>query len=326
MDLLLADLRLRGIVVGASFHKSLSLVRAVLVHAPWAALLALVAGLAMPPSAVAQSVVFTDSTWRVYDAKGQVLADPAQAVCLDHDVATGRKSPLNCAIADIPPPLPYGYTLGGWGADLSALPSSVRWIWASRVTPDPMSPAITEAITGETSPAGGQTYFFEPENDILLCEPPPGDPPLQGTLVVAADNEAEVTINGQQPPNNKTTDNASLHTINIPSSMLGGSDPWTIPPTFRPNRLTVKVTNGVSPADCSKDQYKCNPAGVVVAAIFQPPDRPCDGSPTGTKRKVGECPSGQTGGKYETCVCGRWGSPTNECKANPVCKGTGNRD
>ena len=255
--------------------------------------------LAWPAVGFAGTVpVVTDTKWKVFDANGQWLGF-AQTVCLN------SSSPSNCPRTDVPPPTEYGYPHPGWTADVSSLPPTVRWIWA----PD---------VTGASSPAALQTFTFETQ--FLLCDPPTG-----GTISIAADNAAEVSLNGMPVPSSASSSPNALRTVSVPASSLFGS---SLLGGIRLNTLKITASNAANPADCGSDQYQCNPAGVLLGASFEFAGNPtCNGYRSnkvymnGEEETLGPCPAGQTGTKFHTCWCGVWVDGDRCVTPPPTCTG-----
>src|SRR5215469_3901244 len=161
------------------------------------------AAAALPVGARAVDVnILSDSTWSVFDANMTPLGN-AQNVCLN------PTTPANCSVATTPPPPTlYGYPLVGWTADLSSIPGA-KWIWAPN-------------ITGATSPAANAKFTFQTE--FYLCGAPTG-----GTIWVAADNSAEVLLNGVSVLT--STDHTTLSSVSIPAASLRQS----------PNLNTIEI-------------------------------------------------------------------------------------
>jgi hypothetical protein len=149
-----------------------------------------------------------------------------------------------CVNALSPPNCPLGATLygtggagAGWPADLSSI-SGATWIWAS-------------GITGATSPAYPAEYTFSKAFDLP-------DIPGAGSISVAADDFAEVIVNGTSVGTvGSVTDVSlagpaqnSLRSFNIGPYLVRGS-----------NLIAVRAANGVF--GCGAGPYSCNPAGVV---------------------------------------------------------------
>src|SRR5262249_38771193 len=189
--------------------------------------------------------------------------------------------------------------LVGWTAPLTDIPGA-KWIWASQqLAKQPDGTEKPVPITGATSPAANAVFTFQ--TGFYLC----GEP-TEGTIWVAADNSAEVFLNGKP-----VTTDASGQSVPTNTDHTKLTKVENVLPSSGLNIIQVKVTNGANPADCGSDQYKCNPAGMVFGATFKDalPDWPtCPGRPPPHKPiKVGgteplQCPAGQTGG-IERCIC-----------------------
>jgi hypothetical protein len=183
--------------------------------------------LALPVAAQAVSVNLVSGTDLTVLDNNMTPVGNAQNVCLT------AMSPSNCPRGATV----YQYPYPSWRANLSSIPGAT-WVWAPN-------------LTGTTSPAANQTFHFQ--TSFWLC----GDP-QPGTISIASDNTAVVTINGNAVPTPALTPDA-LANISIPASMLH----------IGPNVIDIAVTNGPNPADCGSDQYRCNPAGVVFGASFK---------------------------------------------------------
>lgn len=227
----------------------------------------------------------SNGLWTVSDANGNLLGN-AQAVCLN----AGASCP--------PGATPLGYPLPGWTADLSAIPGA-KWIWAP-------------GVTGTTSPAAHTEFTVQTQ--FYLC-----GAPTAARIWAAADNSAEVLLNGQSVLT--STSHSALAMVDLAAtnqlSLLGRGL----------NIIEVRVGNAANPADCTSDQYHCNPAGVVVGGLFE------DGLsalPTctsgGRTFSVGEvdtlaCPAGKVGSRIRPCICigsnGFWGPVYDACTAPP---------
>jgi hypothetical protein len=269
--------------------------------------------LGLSVDALAGSVtVVSDNTWNVF---GPDPTDPtillwlglSQRVCLN------GTSPANCLMGVTPAPTVYGYRFsGGWNANIAGLPPTARWMWAPNVT-------------GASSPAQSQAFSFE-KDDVYVC-----DPPQDATISIAADNSAEVWVNGLPVPGSTSTDHMNFTTFRVPAASIYGSS--VFPPNPRPNRVTIKASNGLNPADCTSGKYECNPAGVIFWGSFKfagdpkctpwKPPGPLGGYSMGEKEKLSDCPSGQIGSVSHTCVCGAWLPAMNTCVSLPQCVGTG---
>jgi hypothetical protein len=189
--------------------------------------LALVPATVLAADPPAEIRVASDATWTVTDADasvGPALALPAaaQPVCLN------ASAPASCPAGATQ----YGWPGGGWGADLSAIPGA-QWIWAP-------------GIDGTTSPADVDAYFFTTTVAV------PGTP-ASGTFWIAADDGAEVFVNGTSV--GMSGGPGSLTALDIGSLLVTGS-----------NELTVRGTNG---AICGRDcTYQENPGGAVFGSTI----------------------------------------------------------
>jgi hypothetical protein len=201
-----------------------------------AALLALVGS----QQAFAQTHTVTlvsDTSWKVFDGDPALASSTslgfAQAVCLN------ASAPTNCpAGATL-----YGFVGTGWTADLSSIPGAV-WIWAPK-------------ITGATAPAELAEYFFVRKFKIKGV-------PKAGTIQVAADDLAEIRVNGSIVGTTGSTTDASLA-----STAANSLTSFDITPQLKKgvNRLTVRGQNGEgSFAGCTDCTYSQHPAGIVLGA------------------------------------------------------------
>lgn len=244
-------------------------------------------------AAFANTISFgTDPNWTVSSADGTFLGN-AQNVCLN------ANTPANCpAGATV-----YGYPYSGWPANLSSIPGA-KWIWAP-------------GITGASPSAQGAEYTFQFQ--FYLC-----GTPTNGSISVAADNVAEVKLNGAIVGNSSNP--FALNTITISADKLSQGL----------NIIEVKVKNDQNPGDCPSGKYQCNPAALVLGATFsdalsQWPQCTGNGGRTFTlgQNEALACRPGETGAASRTCICigsnGLW-SPVNNsgCALPPVkCSGTG---
>lgn len=188
-----------------------------------AALLALAgapAVIAAPPDV---TITFaSDTTWQVSDGDagiGPTLTLPAAAqhVCLNNSAP--NPCPAGAAT--------YGWPGAGWGADLSGIPGAT-WIWAP-------------GIDGETTPADDDVYRFA--KTITL----PGMP-VSGSVSVAADDGAEVWVNGTSA--GSTTSSGVMATFDITALLVEGD-----------NQIVVEAANG--PICGQACTYAQNPGGTV---------------------------------------------------------------
>lgn len=263
--------------------------------------------LALPMGALAGTItVVSDTSWNVFTTHptSPMWLGLAQSVCLN------TTNPANCLTPGLSTPTLYGYPSVGWTANAPGLPASARWMWAPN-------------ITGSSSPAASQEFVFQ-KDDVYVC-----NPPEDATISVAADDFAEVSVNGTVIPASTSTSHSAFTTFTVPASSIYGSTP--VPPTIRPNMITIKAKNGPNPPNCTAGEYKCNPAGVVFWASFKFTGNPtCNafvsGGPAtytnGQSEKIADCPAGQSGSVYHVCVCGAWTPNITACVSRPQCTGT----
>jgi hypothetical protein len=231
--------------------------------------------------------------WTVSDTKGNLLGNP-QNVCLN------ATAPSSCTAGAVPPPTLYGYALPAWTADLSSIPGAT-WIWAPN-------------ITGTTSPSANAEFTFQ--TVFFLC-----GTPTDGTIFLAADNSAEVFLNGVSVANSMDP-NTITGPVTVPASMIAQGL----------NIIEIKAKNGDNPSDCGSDQYQCNPAGIVFGASFAdalPVWPTC--TDNGKTFNVGNveplmCSNPkQIGSPSRTCICiggnGFWGPTNGTCMDPPTCTG-----
>jgi len=272
-------------------------------------LVVLLFALAIPEVGQAETIkIVSGPDWKVTvtvpDSNGNPVEKDlgnAQDVCLN------ATAPSNCPVTAMPPPVQYGYPYPGWVTLLGA-----TWIWATISTAGGTTP-----ITGTTSGAAGAKFTFETE--FYLC-----GTPQDGEISVAADDSAEVTINGHSlVVQDITKDNHShLAHLTVPASMFNSPQ---LPGLPSQNKIQVTVKNWDDPADCGSDQYHCNPAGFVFEGTFSdgpqvPPQCPGMKNPGATKPAA--CPDGETGSVY-VCACnGNWVGPFGACQKPPQCTGT----
>src|SRR5207245_1876254 len=146
-------------------------------------------------------------------------------------------------------------------------------------------------------------------------------------ISVAADNSAEVFINGALTPVLTSASHSALSVKTIPASnFVQGL-----------NIIQVKVKNTGNPSDCISGQYKCNQAGVVLGASFADALAAwptCTGN-NGKTFTVGQfetlsCPPGKIGSASRPCICiggnGVWGPVYSTCTDPPkTCTGSGGK-
>jgi hypothetical protein len=236
--------------------------------------------------------IVSDTFWTVVDP-AMNNTEKAQAVCLN------ANSPSNCPTGATN----FGYAYPGWTADLAPI-QGAKWIWAPN-------------LDGETSPAAGQEFTFR--TPFYLCGPPSEG----GTVWVAADNYAEVKVNGHSILTSQSSD--TLSTAAVPLSVVNTGL----------NVLEVVSRNAANPPDCSSDEYNCNPAGFVLGASFKDSlsELPkC--SHLGMTFKAGQsqtrsCSAPLAGTQVRTCLCASptfafWSDYSQTCTAaQPTCTGLG---
>lgn len=249
-------------------------------------------------------LVVSGSQWEVFDANG--WKGYSQNVCQN------ASYPSNCSAVSPQPdtPILYGRSGGGWNAQIPAI-AGAKWMWW---TPSDFTPA---------TPAGPARFTFK-SKDFHFC-----DPPVGGTIYVAADNRAEVFINGKslsagQP---SSTDHDQIKQFSVPASYLNGS---SVLLGLRANSIEVHAENDpVSPGPPPDySTYKTNPAGVLLGASFEyAGDPPCAGYKGGEYKmeefeRLADCPPGKYGeGQGHTCLCGFW-VDTDKCLSlPPTCTG-----
>lgn len=245
--------------------------------------------------------VVSDSRWNVF--RPNPSPTPPMFLGLAQNVCLSATNPSMCSTGVTPAPTLYNYYGPGWAANLSSLPTGARWIWAPNTT-------------GASTPAALQEFTFE--TDFYVC-----DAPVRGTLSVAADDFAEVSINGTVLPNLTSSSHGQFTTASVPATLIRGS---SILLGARANQIRVKARNDPG---CALDNYQCNPAGVVLGGTFEfTGTGECNGFnggtfKTGAAETLASCPAGQTGpGVTHVCVCGNWLPNTTSCvTAPPQCTG-----
>ncbi len=198
---------------------------------------------ALVPATVAAATTYSetfqsDRTWTAYSDSGlQTSLGAAQPVCLNaSDPNTGAYA-SGCPSGATN----YGWSgSGAWTANLSSAPSAY-WIWAP-------------GVTGETNTSTDQFVYFS--KTFTLAGPATG-----GSISIAADNAAEVFLNGTSVyvlGDISGTSSGSTTTFNAPAA------PVTVPLpagdfVAGTNVITVYGVNG----SYSQPTYAGNPAGVV---------------------------------------------------------------
>lgn len=179
------------------------------------------------------STFSSNATWHA--STGVPPAGPlghAQTVCL---TATPPTSPVNCPAGATD----YGFG-AGWTAPLATIPHAF-WIWAP-------------GITGATSPSELAQYFFSKRVRVH-------GHPVFGRISVAADDFAEVSVNGTVVGTIGSTTNGSDATVAqntlttfVITGLLHHGKNW----------ITVRAQNGIGAfSGCGPCTYQQQPAGVV---------------------------------------------------------------
>ncbi|MEO7427256.1 MAG: hypothetical protein ABI036_18860 [Fibrobacteria bacterium] len=209
--------------------------------------------------------IVSDATWSVLDTNMNDLGT-AQQVCLS------PTSPANCPTTATK----YGYPYPGWNTNLTTIPGA-KWIWASN-------------ITGATTGAANATFIFTKQ--FYLC-----GSPTSGSISVAADNAAEVFLNGISIGTSSGFSTLSTFTISA-SKIAAGL-----------NVIKIQATNAANPPNCIGN-YQCNPAAMVFGASFADalPAWPTCTEGNGTKVTVGtsevlSCRPAEVGNASRTCIC-----------------------
>jgi hypothetical protein len=179
----------------------------------------------------------SDTSWEVFN--GDPASGPATSLGFAQKVCLNASAPANCpAGATL-----YGHGGGGWLANLSSIPGAL-WIWAP-------------GITGATAPAELAEFFFVKEIMIKGT-------PTAGTIQVAADDLAEVRVNGTIVGTTGSATDVSLASA-APNSLKS----FDITPhlTAGVNTITIRGQNGIGAfAGCTNCTYSQHPAGVVFGA------------------------------------------------------------
>jgi hypothetical protein len=214
-------------------------------HVPSAAacvvLLALISLSCLASSGACQGDALTvsfasDGTWQTSamnpdGSMGAVLGD-AQCVCA-------------CAASCPPGATIYGHGTC-WGADLSAIPGAC-WIWLP-------------GVTGATTPADLQGAYISKDFNLA-------GHPVAGTILVGADDFAEVWINGSL-----IGSTGSISDYGLAAAAQGTLKTFDLTPFLAAgsNRITVLAQNGPSAfaAGCNPCSYSGNPAGVAFGGTL----------------------------------------------------------
>jgi hypothetical protein len=196
----------------------------------------LVATLIAPAAAQAGTITFvSDTSWTTTNLANVNIGN-SQRVCLN------AASPSPCPAGATQ----YGYAGSGWATNLSSIPGAA-WIWAP-------------GITGATSPAENAVYTFTRTFDLTGA-------PLGGSISVAADDMAQIYVNGIWIAQIGSQTNAvaaglaqaSLSTFNLLPFLVGG------------NNVIAVVGgngNGTFAGNCTNCTYAQHPAGVVFGGTL----------------------------------------------------------
>jgi hypothetical protein len=144
---------------------------------------------------------------------------------------------LNANSPNCPPgATAFGYPFAAaWLSSAPAL-AGAHWIWA---------PGVTSASNG----AANARFTFQKE--FYLC-----GAPRDAVVTLAADDSASVFINGGSTSVATTSSHSTVTTVTVPAAnFVQGL-----------NVIQVTVTNAGNPADCPGGEYRCNPAGFIMAA------------------------------------------------------------
>ena len=176
----------------------------------------------------------SDTNWDVYSSyqlERNAYLGKAQRVC------TNATSQAECPAGAVV----YGNGGSYWNARIDACDGKAGWIWAP-------------GVTGASYPAELAEYYFV--NHVLV----PASP-SSAQVIVAADDQAEVIINGAAVGtigsitdfNVAWADQNKPTAINIASALVTGM-----------NTITVRAANGPGAfTNCTNCTYQQNPAGVV---------------------------------------------------------------
>lgn len=218
--------------------------------------------------------IFSGTTWEVYDTLNNFVGY-AQYVCLN------SMYPVNCP----PGATQFGFFDKGWKASIPG----AKWMWAP-------------GVDGLSTPASNVVFKFRYE--FIIC-----GKPTSGSITLAADNEAEVRLNG--------TVIGSAATDSITST-------FTVPPSLLlrnvPNSLEITVRNEDMQIEEDIANYRYNPAGVLFGATFTDDLAMLPGCGDiqhgGHQRRSCRTPDGRTGEQSRQCFCGYW-IPWGPCISNP---------
>jgi hypothetical protein len=149
----------------------------------------------------------------------------------------------------------YGYVPPvGWGANLSPIVGA-SWIWAP-------------GITGSTTSADLDSYYFSKHFAISV-------PEYSGSIYLAADDFAEVIVNGHIVGSVGSTTDYSV-ALAAQNSLVGFDiSPWL---TMGSNTITIYASNGSASfvhgvdagGNWDPNTYSLNTAGVVFGGTLEP--------------------------------------------------------
>lgn len=195
----------------------------------------LVLAVLAPTAAHAATITFvSDTSWTTTNSANVNIGN-SQRVCLN----AANPSPCPAGATQ------YGYGGGGWTTNLSAIPGAA-WIWAP-------------GITGASSPAENAVYTFTRTFDLTGA-------PLGGSISVAADDMAQIYVNGIWMAQIGSQTNvvaaglaqASLSTFDLLPYLVSGN-----------NVIAVVGGNGQGAfAGCTNCTYAQHPAGVVFGGTL----------------------------------------------------------
>jgi len=192
----------------------------------------------MPAS---DSITFaSDTSWDSFDMNsdggmGDSLGR-AQFVC------------LSCLASMCPPGATIFYhDFCGWDADLSPIPRGA-WVWRA-------------GVTGSTAPASLQGTYITKAIDI------PGLP-VSGQIFIAADDFAEISVNGVRVGSIGSTSD-----IELAAASQRALTQFEIGPLLAQglNRIAIRAQNGPNSfvsSRCTDCDYSVNPAGVVFGGAL----------------------------------------------------------
>ena len=170
-------------------------------------------------------------------SQGDSYLGSAQRVCLNDD------APWPCPDGA----LRYGFPGWGWFADLAGI-EPAAWIWA----PD---------ITGDSAPAELASFYFS--KTFVL----PGYP-VRGILYIAADDFAEVRVNGSV-----VGSVGSVTDIGLAGEAQSYLHEFDLTSFLKPGRNVITIRGQNGPPDYSGCESPCtygqNPAGVVFGGSLE---------------------------------------------------------